>query len=68
MLKRVCVLLLLAAIVGVFFGCTYNYSDWNATSSVRRLAIAGEDLRLVQQDIDRLIGVDDYPRSGRWSH
>ncbi|MCD6404478.1 MAG: hypothetical protein J7M19_01475 [Planctomycetes bacterium] len=68
MLRRVVVLFVLVAMLGVFVGCTYNYSNVGPTAGVRRLAIAGENMRLVGEDIDWLLGIQDYPTSGRYHH
>ena len=68
MLKRIFALLLTVAFVAVSFGCTYNYSSVRPTSTLRRLAISGENLRMAQKDLDRFLGLKDYPSETKWAH
>ena len=68
MLRKVIALLLLISLLAVSFGCESfrNTSNLSAMSFRRRLAIAGEDLRLVGEDVDRLLGVENYQRVGKY--
>jgi hypothetical protein len=69
MLRRVVVLLLLVSMLAVTIGCTtpYNASNLSRANNVRRMAIAGEQIRLLTEDVDRVLGLHNYPLNGRYA-
>jgi|GEM_PF-3468159 len=60
---------LLVLLIGVMlsFGCT-TYSGFSSRANLRRVMIAGEQMKLIHQDVDRLLDVEEYPTFGRWYH
>ena len=62
MFKKTIVLLVLLSLVAITMGCgTYNTSNISSTATLRRVAIVGEQMRIVSQDIDYFWELDEYP-------
>lgn len=62
MFKKAIVLLVVLSFVVCTMGCgTYNTSSISSTATLRRVAIVGEQLRVVQHDIDYFFELDEYP-------
>jgi len=68
MARKAVILLLLVVVLSLSLGCTTGYSTWDRTHLMRRPMIANEEVKLMQQDIDRFFGFEEYPVSGRYSH
>ena len=68
MLKRLVILLVLVSMLAVLGGCASNTSQIKPTRSWRRVTIAGEGSRNTLESVDRVLGIDQYPRDSRWSH
>jgi len=67
MLRKVVLLLLVFSVLTVAFGCsTYNASNLTPTAHLRRLTIAGEQLRIVHEDVDRVLLLEHYPIGSRY--
>ena len=60
--KAICLLVVLSFVVCAM-GCgSYNTSHISPTASLRRVAIMGEQLRVVSQDVDYFFELDEYPQ------
>lgn len=68
MLKKLLALGIVTAGVVLTYGCGSTYSFFGPTQSLRRVMIAGEQLKLSGQDLERAADLADYPTSGRWNH
>lgn len=69
MLRKVVLLLIVAVLLASAVGCsTYNNSNMSSTAHLRRITILGEQLRLAHQDADRVLGLENYPMSGRYNN
>ena len=67
MLRKVVLLLLLAVVVVSVAGCsTYNSSNLSPTAHLRRVTIMGEQLRAAHEDLDRSLGLEQYPITSRY--
>lgn len=67
MLNKLLVLLFLTMGLTVVFGCSPQ-TGFSPTQNLRRVMIAGEQLKLTGEDFQREIGLDDYPQAGRWNY
>ncbi len=67
MAKRLILLVIVASLLAVTVGCdTYNRRRLRRQAHLRRVAIMGEQLRVAHQDLDWVLGVNDYPKTGRY--
>ena len=63
MFKKAVLLLVVLSFVVCAMGCgTYNTSNVSPTATLRRVAIMGEQLRIVSQDVDYFFELDQYPQ------
>lgn len=67
MLRKVALIVALVVVLATSFGCR-SHTGYSPTQNLRRLMIAGEQLKLVGQDVDRQFELEDYPHSGRWNY
>ncbi|MHC4713463.1 MAG: hypothetical protein ACYTAN_09375 [Planctomycetota bacterium] len=67
MAKRLFLLLVVVSLLAVTAGCdTYNRRRLRRQASLRRVAIMGEQLRITHQDVDWVLGINDYPRTSKY--
>ncbi len=64
---KLLIVLVIVAGLGLSSGCS-SYTGYSNYQNMRRLAIAGEELKIMGQDFDRLIDLEEYPTFGRWQH
>ncbi len=65
MRNKLVLMLLLVSGLAVSSGC-YMSTGSTKKQAVRRVMIAGEQVKLMGQDVDRLFGLEEYPTLGRW--
>jgi len=65
--RKLIVLVFLALGLAFVAGCA-PYTGFSNTQNLRRVAIMGEQLRVVGDDFQREVDLEDYPFSGRWNH
>jgi hypothetical protein len=65
--RKVIILLFLALGLAFAIGCAPQ-TGFSKTQNLRRVAIMGEQLRVVGEDFQREVDLEDYPISGRWNH
>jgi hypothetical protein len=66
MFRKVALLVALVSLVAVTFGCASHMREYSYGKDERRVWIAGEQIRFIQNDVDRLLDVEEYGRTGRW--
>lgn len=68
MAKRIVLLLVVVSLLAATVGCgTYNFAAFSMTAHMRRVAIASENLRIAHEDLDWVLGLSDYPRTGKFA-
>ena len=68
MLKKFVVLLSLLSVLTIFFGCTTTQTGFSPTQNLRRFMIVGEQMKVVHDDADQILGLQEYPPAGKWNY
>ena len=66
MFRKVLILVALVSLLAVTFGCASHAREYSYGKMERRVWIGGEQARLIQDDVDWLLDVQDYGAAGRW--
>ena len=67
MVRKAVALLVVFSSLVLLSGCTAMYSEWSPTRNLRRVMIAGEEVKLMQQDVDFVFDIEDYPINAKWT-
>ncbi len=67
MLRKMLVLVVLVLGLSIVVGCN-TQTGFSPTQNLRRVMIMGEQAKLMGQDFQRELDLEDYPRAGRWNY
>jgi hypothetical protein len=67
MVRKIALVLVVVIVLAPAFGCR-SHTGYSPTQNLRKVMIAGEQLKIVGQDIDRFFGLEEYPQAGRWNY
>lgn len=68
MRMRLIVLLVLLLGLTFSFGCSATQTGFAPEQNLRRVMIAGEQVKLVGADVQNILGLEQYPQSGRYNY